>query len=464
MNRPAERRRPAFLCQECGHESPKWMGFCPSPSCDSTLPLVESGATPSWAARQGWTAAQGEPVQELSRVDGESRPRTQLGSAEINRVMGGGLVAGSVVLLAGEPGVGKSTLLLQIAQSFASRGQPVLYVSGEESPQQIKLRAKRLGFDGERIFLYSETDADRVVSSLEERQPALAIVDSIQALYCQETSSGPGSVAQVREAGMRLMRWAKLRQVPVLIAGHMTKDGTLAGPRVLEHMVDVVAYLESQDSGAYRVLRGSKNRFGSTSEVGVFEMTGSGLADVPDPSRTLLSQRYDGAVGAAMFPALEGSRPLLLEVQALTSPSQLPVPRRVGNGVEHNRLLMLAAVASRRAGLELANQDIIVSVAGGFRAIEPAADLPVLLAIASSLRNDALDTRLVAFGEVGLSGELRAVPQAQRRLAEASRLGFSRGVLPATATEGLDPQGLELRPARTFRQALTMVSGEPRGN
>ena len=457
MSRPTERSRTVFACQECGYESPKWMGFCPAPACNSSLPLEETDVALRRPPDSGWMGTQPEPIQELSQLDSESHPRTQLLSPELNRVLGGGLVAGSVVLLAGEPGVGKSTLLLQIAQSVSSRGQKVLYVSGEESPQQIKLRSQRLGFVGEGIFLLSETDVDLVVNKLEEWRPALAIVDSIQTLYCRETPSSPGSVAQVREAGMRLMRWAKLRHVPVLLAGHMTKDGTLAGPRVLEHMVDVVAYLESQDSSTYRILRGGKNRFGSTTEVGVFEMTDRGLADVPDPSRALLSQRYDQAVGTAMFPVLEGSRPMLLEVQALTSPSQLPVPRRVCNGVEYNRLLMLAAVATRRAGLELAGQDIIVSVAGGFRVSEPAADLAVLLAIASSLRNSALDPGLVAFGEVGLSGELRSVPQAQRRLAEASRLGFSRGVVPETAMDGLDHQGMELHPARTVREALRAV-------
>ena len=464
MSRPTERSRSVFVCQECDYQSPKWMGFCPAPTCGSSLPLLETEVTLRRAPGSGWIGTQPEPVQELSQLDWKSQPRMPLLSTELNRVLGGGLVIGSVVLLAGEPGVGKSTLLLQIAQSFASRGQTVLYVSGEESPHQIKLRSERLGFPGQGIFLLSETDADQVVNKLEEWRPALAIVDSIQTLYCQETPSGPGSVAQVREAGVRLMRWAKLRNVPVLVAGHMTKDGSLAGPRVLEHMVDVVAYLEPQDSGTYRILRGSKNRFGSTSEVGVFEMTDRGLADVPDPSRALLSQRYDQAVGTAMIPVLEGSRPLLLEIQALTSPSQLPVPRRVGNGVDYNRLLMLVAVGSRRAGLELAGQDIIVSVAGGFRVSEPAADLAVLLAIASSLRNSALDPGLVVFGEVGLSGELRSVPQAQRRLAEASRLGFSRGVLPETAMDGLDPQGMELYPARTVREVLRRLLSNQRSH
>ena len=367
-------------------------------------------------------------------------------------------MAGSVVLLAGEPGVGKSTLLLQFAHFLSSRRQSVLYVTGEESPQQIKLRSERLGLDAQGIFLLAETDVDVVVNQLEELRPSLAIVDSIQTLYSQDVTSGPGSVIQVREAGLRLMRWAKFRHVPVFLAGHVTKDGAVAGPRVLEHIVDVVTHLESQDFGDYRLLRSSKNRFGSTSEVGVFEMTGQGLVEVADPSRALLSQRYDQAVGAVLVPILEGSRPLLLEVQSLTSPTQIPVPRRVANGVDHNRLLMLAAVASRRAGLELSGQDIIVNVAGGFRINEPAVDLAVVLAIASSYYNCAVDPDLVALGEVGLSGELRSVPQVPRRLAEASRLGLSRCVLPETALESFsETPMMELIPVRTVRQALQAV-------
>lgn len=460
MARQSQRLKPVFICKECGHESPRWMGFCPSPACGSSLPLVETQPLPPTPAKPGWIGAQAEPIQELAQVSHESHPRTRLPSEELNRVLGGGLVPGSVVLLAGEPGVGKSTLLLQIAQSAASQHQKVLYVSGEESPQQLKIRSQRLGFPGEGVYLCSETDVDLVLHQLEESQPALGIVDSIQTLYCQDTTSGPGSVAQVREAGLRLMRWSKDRHVPLLLAGHLTKDGSVAGPRVLEHMVDVVAYLESQEFSDYRVLRSSKNRFGPTSEVGVFEMTGLGLADVADPSQALLSQRYDQAVGAALVPVLEGSRPLLLEIQALTSQSQLPVPRRVANGVDHNRLLMLTAVASRRGGLELASQDIIVSVAGGFRVGEPAADLAIVLAIASSLRNQALDPGLVAMGEVGLSGELRNVPQAQRRLSEASRLGLSTCVAPEAVSGGLSvPPGMTLVPVRTLRQAFGSVLG-----
>ena len=464
MSRQPERNRSVFACQECGYQSSRWMGFCPAPSCNSGLPLVETEPAPVKSPRSAWADLESESLQELAQVNEESHPRLQLPSQELNRVLGGGLVAGSVVLLAGEPGVGKSTLLLQIAQSMASLGQKVLYVSGEESSQQIKLRSQRLGFDGQGVFLLPETDVESVLNRLEEFRPAIVMVDSIQTLYADEIPSGPGSVAQVRETGLRLTRWAKARHVPVLLAGHMTKDGSVAGPRVLEHMVDVVTYLESQEFSTYRILRNSKNRFGSTTEVGVFEMTGQGLADVPDPSRAWLSQRYEHAVGTALVPVVEGSRPLLLEVQALTSPTQLPAPRRVGNGVDHNRLLMLAAVCSRRAGLELSNQDIIVSVAGGFQVSEPAADLAVTLAMASSLRNSSIDPGLVTFGEVGLSGELRSVPQAQRRLEEAARLGFSRCVLPETALEGLAaPLGMELLPARTLGQVFRAVLNKPGG-
>ena len=375
-------------------------------------------------------------------------------------MLGGGIVPGSVSLLAGEPGVGKSTLLLQIAHFFSAGGQSVVYVSGEESPHQIKLRSQRLGLSGEGIFLLSETDVDLVISRLEEHSPALAIVDSIQTLYTQDAPSGPGSVVQVRECGLRLLRWAKQRNLPVLIAGHMTKDGSLAGPRVLEHMVDTVMYLEGEDLNSYRILRIGKNRFGSTTEIGVYEMTGQGLIEVSDPSRALLAQRYEQAVGAALVPVIEGTRPLLLEVQALTSPSYAPVPRRVANGVDYNRLLMLTAVASRRAGIDVTGQDIIVSIAGGFKVTEPAIDLGVALAIASSLHNRAIDAGTVVFGEVGLSGELRSVPQIERRINEAVRLGLSRCILPETARRDVgSSDGVELIFVRTLRQALQSVLG-----
>ena len=363
-----------------------------------------------------------------------------------------------MVLLAGEPGVGKSTLLLQLAQYIASKGQKVLYVSGEESPQQIKLRSDRLGFDGDGVLMLPETDLVAVIDKMDSIRPGLVIVDSIQTLYSSDENSGPGSVGQVREAGMRLLRWAKDSGTPVFVSGHMTKDGSLAGPRVLEHMVDVVLYLESQEDGGFRVQRAGKNRFGATTEVGVFEMTELGLTDVADPSKALLSQRAGGAIGGALVPVVEGSRVLLLEVQALTSPSQLPTPRRVSNGLDYNRLLMLAAVASRRAGLELSGQDIIVNVAGGFKISEPAADLALVLAMASSLYNCPLDLEMFAFGEIGLSAEIRPVSQAQRRVNEADRLGLKKCILPEGCLEGLTvPQGMKVIGVRTLRQAVNAV-------
>lgn len=458
MAKVKDRRRTVFMCPSCGNESAKWMGFCPAQGCGSQSPLVETAVAPAAKGRPGWLAATAAEVVELSSISSSDQPRDPLPSAEMNRVLGGGVVPGSVVLLAGEPGVGKSTLLLQLAQYVAAKGQKVLYVSGEESPQQIKLRSDRLGFAGEGILILAETDLASVIEKLDSIRPGLAIVDSIQTLYSDDDTSSPGSVGQVREAGLRLLRWAKDSGTPVFVSGHMTKDGSLAGPRVLEHMVDVVLYLESQEDGGYRVLRAGKNRFGATTEVGVFEMTEQGLADVSDPSKALLSQRAGGSIGAALAPVVEGSRALLLEVQALTSPSQLPAPRRVANGVDYNRLLMLAAVASRRAGLELSGQDIIVNVAGGFKISEPAADLALVLAMASSLYNCPLDPGMFAFGEVGLSAEIRSVPQAQRRVAEAARLGLKKCILPESCLEGLTiPQGMKAIGVRTLRQAINAV-------
>jgi DNA repair protein RadA/Sms len=435
------------------------MGFCPA--CGEHTPLVEAPHGPRTSHR-GWLDAAFSQPQELSQVVQDEQERIALSFTELNRVLGGGIVPGSLVLMAGEPGIGKSTLLLQIAGSLASASNRVLYVTGEESVHQIKLRSERLGFPGQGIYLLSETDVDQIIRQLEGFQPGLAIVDSIQTLYAQEIPSGQGSVAQVRECGLRLMRWAKARAVPVLLAGHVTKDGTLAGPRVLEHMVDVVLYLEGENLNSYRVLRGTKNRFGSTNEVGIFQMGGNGLEEVPDPSRVLLSQRQEEALGSAIVPVLEGSRPLLVEIQALTSPSMLAVPRRIANGVDYNRLLMLAAVLSRRAGLNLSNQDIIVSVVGGLKIREPATDAAIALAISSSLRNIPLNPGMAALGEVGLSGELRTAPQLQRRLNEASRLGFRQCLLPASARDdAAGTKGIEPIYAETLSHALRQCL--PRG-
>ena len=388
----------------------------------------------------------------------DQQERIKLAFQEMNRVLGGGIVPGSLVLMAGEPGIGKSTLLLQTTGSLANQGKRVLYVTGEESPHQIRLRSERLGFSGQGIYLLAETDVDMVVDQLEQLKPGLAVIDSIQTLYTQELPSGPGTVAQVRECALRIMRWAKARAVPVILAGHTTKEGDLAGPRVLEHMVDVVLYLEGQQLNPYRILRGAKNRFGSTDEVGMFQMGGSGLEEVPDPSKVLLSQHTEDAIGSTIVPVLEGSRPILMEVQALTSPSVLPAPRRVSNGVDYNRLLILTAVLSRRAGLDLSGQDVIVNVAGGLRINEPATDLAVALAIASSLKNSPVYSGMIALGEVGLSGELRNVPQLPRRLNEAIRLGFVRCLLPETSREdSKGVKGIEPVFAATLGQALRLA-------
>ncbi len=405
--------------------------------------------------------AAAEPKQ-LSSITTEGEQRLSLGFQEMDRVLGGGLVPGSMVLFAGEPGVGKSTLLLQALAYVSGLRKPVLYVSGEESERQIKLRSERLGLSGEGIFLLSETDVDRILEQLDQVRPRVAVVDSVQTLFTGDASSGPGSVTQVRECCLRLMRWAKASSTPLLLAGHVTKDGTLAGPRVLEHMVDVVLYLEGENLGVHRLLRSVKNRFGSTNEVAMFQMGSNGMEEVQDPSKALLEERGVATVGSAVAPVLEGSRPLLVEVQALTSPTFFPAPRRTANGVDYNRMIMISAVLSRRARLALANQDVIVNVAGGIRVTEPAADLALALAIASSFRNQPVKPELVAVGEVGLSGELRSAPQMERRLAEAARLGFGGCVLPASV-QGKVPRvdGLEYVFAPTLAVAISrsLMSG-----
>ena len=456
------RGKPAFLCEACGHESPRWLGFCPA--CGQRSPLVEFYPQQVRPTRGGLRPSAISEAQDLSQVTGESRQRLPLPFDELSRVLGGGLVPGSVVLMAGEPGVGKSTLLLQAAQYLADQGQRVVYVTGEESPHQIKLRADRLELSGKGVSILPETDTDQVLEQLDRLQPALVMVDSIQSMHTPDASSGPGSGTQVRECGLRLIQWAKAKDTPILITGHITKDGSIAGPMVLEHMVDVVLYLEAESLSQYRVLRSVKNRFGSTNEIGIFQMGATGLEEVTDPSQVALSQRGEGAVGSAIVPILEGSRPLLVEVQALTSPSALALPRRIANGIDYNRLLMLVAVLSRRVGTSLSNQDIIVSVAGGLKVRDPAADLAVALAVASSLRNVPLDPRLVVMGEVGLSGELRAVSQVDRRLNEASRLGLSPCLLPASGQDRRRAaEGVELILAPTLAQAIRRVLPRSRG-
>jgi DNA repair protein RadA/Sms len=395
--------------------------------------------------------------QELSRVTASATARIPLSIAEFNRVLGGGLVKGSLVLIGGEPGIGKSTLLLEVAGAMAASGGNVVYVSGEESVHQVKVRAERLGVAGDRLFLLPETDLPSVLAQLDRLSPALVVVDSIQTMRLEDVNGSAGSVSQIRECTLELMRWAKRADIPVIITGHVTKDGTIAGPKALEHIVDVVLQLEGEQFNTFRVLHGIKNRFGSTHEIAVFEMTGGGLKEVPNPSQVFLSGSLAPAAGSVVVPVLEGTRPLLVEVQALTSVSAYAPPRRMANGVDFNRLLLISAVLSKRAGLKLTTQDIIVNVVGGIKIEEPAADLAVALAIASSYHDRPAHPSLIALGEISLSGELRPVPQLERRVIEADRLGFRKCLVPRMTTRppfrGIKTEILE---ARDLREALRL--------
>ena len=438
------------------------MGFCAA--CGDRTPLIQAPTPPSPHKGQ-WIGYNVTEPQELSVVSTQNHGRISMGFQEMNRVLGGGLVPGSLVLFAGEPGVGKSTLLLQAAGFVANQSAKVLYISGEESAHQIKLRSDRLGLSGQGLYLLAETDIERIIQHLDHQRPTLAIIDSVQTLYSQQASSGPGSVAQVRQCALQVGHWAKARETPVLLAGHVTKDGTVAGPRVLEHMVDVILYLEGENLGSHRLLRSVKNRFGSTNEIAMFQMRSTGLEEGLDPSKALLAERNEEAIGSAIVPVLEGSRPLMAEVQALTSPSSLPAARRTANSMDYNRMIMIAAVLSRRAHLGLFNQDIIVNVPGGIKVTEPGADLALALAIASSLKNFPLHPSLAVIGEVGLSGELRSVPQMEARLAEIARLGFSTCLLPASTQGKIANRGnLALLHAPTVTKAIRLALDITGGN
>jgi DNA repair protein RadA/Sms len=415
-----------FICQQCGKESPKWLGRCPD--CQAWNSFVETKVTLSRAPSQ-LSSSESRP-QELSQVEKGDFPRFHLGFAEVNRVLGGGLVPGSLVLVGGEPGIGKSTLLLQISAMMAENNKVVAYISGEESINQVKLRSERLGIGGKGIYFLSEPNLAAVLECLEGLSPGLAIIDSIQTMYLEDVAGMPGSISQVRECTWRLERWAKQNDVPLLITGHVTKEGAIAGPGTLEHIVDVVLYFEGEPFSSYRVLRSVKNRFGSTHEVGIFEMSDRGLIEVGNPSQVFLSAYKDGTMGSVVVPTLEGNRPLLVEIQALTTPNSFTPPRRIANGVDFNRLLLIIAVLTKRAGLKLFNQDIIVNVTGGLRVNEPAVDLGIASAIASSFRDARPISGLVVLGEVGLNGELRGVSHVERRINEAIRLGFKSCLMP----------------------------------
>ncbi len=450
-----------FVCSNCGNDTPRWEGRCPSCGEWNTLAAHRQEKERTVAS---WTGLASVPAQELAQVEVDEQPRRPFASQEVNRVLGGGIVPGSVVLIAGDPGIGKSTLLLRLAGDIAETVGETLYVSGEESISQIKMRADRLGVSGRHLMLLQTTSLSDMVDQLNKTSPALVVVDSIQTMQDDTVESAPGSVFQIRECTRTLVQWAKAQAVPIVLAGHVTKGGDIAGPRVLEHMVDAVLYMEGDPISSWRLLRAVKNRFGTTNEIGVFEMTESGLIEVDDPSATFLSERQEGAVGSVIIATLEGSRPMLVEVQALTNPSVLPAPRRVATGIDFNRLLLVCAVLTRRAGISLADQDVIVNVTGGLRVSEPAADLGMALAIASSYRNAPVARGSAAVGEIGLSGEVRRVPQLSRRLVEAGRLGLQQCLVPATRNDGVNgPDGLAATPVATLRQAVSAVLGSRAG-
>jgi DNA repair protein RadA/Sms len=443
-----------FICQQCGKESPKWLGCCPS--CGAWNSFVETRASLSHITSSRLYSTENK-AQELCEVEKGEFRRLHLSSAELNRVLGGGLVPGSLVLIGGEPGIGKSTLLLQTSAMVAENNRAVAYISGEESINQVKLRAERLNISGKGLYFLCETNLDLILGCLEGLSPGLVVIDSIQTMYLESVGGAPGSIAQIRECTLRLMYWAKQNNVPVFIAGHVTKDGSIAGPGTLEHIVDVVLYFEGESLSSYRVLRGVKNRFGSTNEIGIFEMSGNGLIEVDNPSQVFLSQHNDATIGSVVVSTIEGSRPLLVEIQALTTSASFGPPRRIANGVDFNRLLLISAVLSKRAGLRLSNQDIIVNVTGGLRVTEPAVDLGIALAIASSLHNDRPIAKLVVLGEIGLNGELRAVPQLDRRITEAVRLGFKSCLMPVIASaakQSFSSANVQLLEAGSVAEAL----------
>jgi DNA repair protein RadA/Sms len=451
--------RTVFACQECGAQQQKWMGRCPD--CGAWNSLVEEQALPQTApgaANHRYGLASGAASSKLySDIETSDAPRISSGIQEFDRVLGGGIVPGALVLLGGEPGIGKSTLLLQVAAHVSRTVGPVLYSSGEESEHQIKLRGERLAIDRAPLYLLAETCLEQILEEIERLKPALVVVDSIQTIFSARFQSAPGSIGQVREVATHLLFAAKGRNVPIVLVGHVTKDGSLAGPKALEHVVDTVLYFEGERHHAHRVVRAFKNRFGAASELGVFEMTGTGLREVPNPSQMFLAERSIGKPGSAVLCCIEGSRPILVEVQALVSTSAYGNARRMTSGIDPQRLSLLLAVLEKRAGLHLAGDDVYVNVAGGMSVDEPAADLSVVAAVASSVRNRAVGSSTAIFGEVGLGGEVRGIPQPALRVREAARMGFERCVLPMASADLPDserPAQLELVGVRTVDEAL----------
>lgn len=448
-----------FTCNACGATSPRWLGKCPG--CGAWNSLVETvaeSASPSKnrlaSTPQGYAGlANAQPVTPLAAIEAQDVARTPSGLSELDRVLGGGVVEGGVVLIGGDPGIGKSTLLLQALDALQRSGLPTLYVTGEESGAQVALRSRRLGIEGSQVNLLAEIQLEKILATIDAVQPAVVVIDSIQTMYSDQLSSAPGSVAQVRECAAHLTRMAKSTGITVILVGHVTKEGALAGPRVLEHMVDTVLYFEGDTHSPHRLIRAIKNRFGAVNEIGVFAMTEKGLKGVSNPSAIFLSQHSEPVPGSCVLVTLEGTRPLLVEIQALVDGGS-PAPRRLSVGLERDRLAMLLAVLSRHAGVACADQDVFVNAVGGVRISEPAADLAVMLAITSSLRGKALPRGFIAFGEVGLAGEIRPAPRGQERLKEAAKLGFTTAIVPKANAPKKPIPGLTIHAVERVDEAM----------
>ena len=442
-----------FYCTNCGNETPRWQGKCPACGAWNTIEEHIEKPTPTGKAKAA-PVGQSRRPQKIGQVTSDGEIRFSTGMGELNRVLGGGAVAGSLVLVGGAPGIGKSTLLLQICSSLCE-GRTVLYVSGEESERQLKLRSDRLGVVPESLYILSETRLSDILEAIQELSPDILIIDSIQTLYNEENDSSPGSVSQVKDCTMTLMQLSKAQGITVFVVGHINKDGNIAGPKVLEHMVDCVLYFEGDANSSYRLLRAAKNRFGSTTEIGVFEMRESGLVEIPNPSQMLLEGRPEGASGTCVSCVMEGTRPVLAEVQALVAKTTFNVPRRAADGFDFNRAVLLIAVAEKRAGMKLSLFDAYINVIGGLQLDEPGADLAVALAVASSYRDSPIADDLVAIGEVGLTGEIRSVSHMNQRLAEVARLGFQKCIIPKGGSEKLTvPSGLTVYRVRNLREAI----------
>lgn len=451
----AKAKKSIFFCQNCGHEERKWLGQCPV--CKEWNTFVEEKVESSKGdALKGRKEAE---LVNLKNIPADEDERIRTGIEELDHVLGGGIVPGSLVLVGGDPGIGKSTLLLQVCQKLAGIKKKVLYISGEESLRQIKLRANRMGDFEDSLYLLCETNLGTIQEVIEKHRPEIAIIDSIQTMYSEEVGSAPGSVSQVRESTNVLMQLAKGLNISVFIVGHVTKEGTVAGPRVLEHMVDTVLYFEGDRHASYRILRGVKNRFGSTNEIGVFEMQKSGLKEVKNPSEFMLSGKPEHAPGSVVACAMEGSRPMLMEIQALICKSNFGMPRRTSAGLDYNRVNLLMAVLEKRLGLPLSNYDAYVNIAGGIRMNEPAADLGIVMAIASSYKNKPFPEDAIVFGEVGLSGEVRAVSMPEQRVAEAKKLGFQTCIMPEVSVRAVEKKaGIEIIGVKSVNQAINLMT------